>query len=287
VEALFGGLAVHSPFLGGVGDLPPSLVTSVVVDTLGGHPEPPNALTVPTWVIHVSSLVEWLVAMGMVWKYADQTGNEKWRGVTWGMLPLHSSGICACTYHLFYNAPSVGYLVALQAFLTCFGNATLAIATYRLAVSEGWTGALLPGWAKEAAASDKLPPRVAGALAAALLLPAGPAGPGSSGTPASEAAAAASGAKAGSSAEAGSPGFEDLAVVLAEDSDLGFVGKLLAISLLASFAVKYGELFVDFPFDSATAPATAAAFIAVPTALNMAKWYSRSVDPENDTFGMF
>lgn len=33
-----------------------------------------------------------------------------------------ASGICACTYHLFYNAPSLNLLVTLQAALTCFGN---------------------------------------------------------------------------------------------------------------------------------------------------------------------
>ena len=55
------------------------------------------------------------------------------------MIPSHSSGICACVYHLFYNAPSVGYVVILQALLTFIGNSTLAFAAYRLAASNGWT----------------------------------------------------------------------------------------------------------------------------------------------------
>jgi hypothetical protein len=42
-------------------------------------------------------------------------------------------------YHLFYNAPSVAYIVLLQAFFTFLGNCTLAFASYRLAVSNGWT----------------------------------------------------------------------------------------------------------------------------------------------------
>jgi hypothetical protein len=78
------------------------------------HDEPANALSIPTWAIHVSSLVEWLVAMGLVWQYADVCGNPKWKGLTWGMLPLHTSGICACTYHFFYNSEGVEWLVALQ-----------------------------------------------------------------------------------------------------------------------------------------------------------------------------
>jgi hypothetical protein len=76
--------------------------------------EPANALSIPTWAIHVSSLVEWLVAMGLVWQYAEVCGNPRWKGLTWGMLPLHTSGICACTYHFFYNSEKVEWLVALQ-----------------------------------------------------------------------------------------------------------------------------------------------------------------------------
>ncbi len=98
----------------------------------GTHPEPANALSYPTWIIHISSLFEWLAAMGLVWTYADLTGNKRWRGLTWGMLPLHTSGLCACTYHMFYNAPSLNILVALQAALTFFGNCTMCWAAYRI-----------------------------------------------------------------------------------------------------------------------------------------------------------
>lgn len=100
------------------------------------HPEPANALSFPTWIIHVSSLLEWLAAMGLVWQYGVTVGRPQWKGLVWGMLPLHTSGICACTYHLFYNAPALNSLVALQAALTCFGNATMAFATWRIAKSE-------------------------------------------------------------------------------------------------------------------------------------------------------
>ena len=49
-----GSAAVHTPWLGGVGNLPSAVWAT----------EPSNALSVPTWIIHTSSLVEWLVAMG-------------------------------------------------------------------------------------------------------------------------------------------------------------------------------------------------------------------------------
>ena len=61
----------------------------------------------------------------------------RWRGLTWGLLPLHTSGITAITYHLLYN--SLPVLVPLQAALTLFGNSTAMYVAYRLALSNGWT----------------------------------------------------------------------------------------------------------------------------------------------------
>jgi len=56
--ALWAGLGVHSPFLGGVGDLPAEwLSEGGLLRELGAQAEPINALTVPTWMIHTSSLV--------------------------------------------------------------------------------------------------------------------------------------------------------------------------------------------------------------------------------------
>ena len=103
------------------------------------HSEPVNALSIPTWAIHCSSVIEFVFAMDIIWKFAETTGNEKWKGLTWGMLPLHASGICACTDHFFYNPPSLQFLVTTQAFFTLLGNITVAIAAYRIAISNGWT----------------------------------------------------------------------------------------------------------------------------------------------------
>ena len=55
------------------------------------HVEPANALSVPTWAVHVSSVAEWLIAMELVWRYGDATGRPAWKGMSWGMLPLHTS----------------------------------------------------------------------------------------------------------------------------------------------------------------------------------------------------
>lgn len=37
--------------------------------------EPANALSLPTWAIHVSSVIEWIVGMGLFWKYAEVSGR--------------------------------------------------------------------------------------------------------------------------------------------------------------------------------------------------------------------
>ncbi len=48
------------------------------------------------------------------------------------MLPSLASAMAACTWHLFYNAPELDFLVALQAFLTVVGNCTCWWAAYRI-----------------------------------------------------------------------------------------------------------------------------------------------------------
>ncbi|KAL3943107.1 MAG: hypothetical protein SGBAC_002798 [Bacillariaceae sp.] len=130
------GFQAHSEFMFGLGDLSSSTVNSLPWVT---HEDPANSLSIPTWIIHFSSVLEYLVAMNLVWKYSEVTGNEKWKGLTWGMLPLHASGICACTYHFFYNASVLQILVTMQAGFTLLGNLTCAIAAFRIAQSNGWT----------------------------------------------------------------------------------------------------------------------------------------------------
>jgi len=57
---------VHFPYLGGWMDIP-----SEILSSFGWlqHVEPLNALTVECWIIHISSLIEFLIAMGFVCMY--------------------------------------------------------------------------------------------------------------------------------------------------------------------------------------------------------------------------
>lgn len=121
------------------GSMPLLLLAALLPQVALGfvHPEPANALSLPTWMVHSSSLLEWLLAMKLIWEHADTSGNPRWKGLTWAMIPSHTSGICACTYHLFFNAPSVSWIVALQAFLTVVGNSCLALGAYRISTYDG------------------------------------------------------------------------------------------------------------------------------------------------------
>mmetsp|Transcript_3089 Transcript_3089/g.4382 ORF Transcript_3089/g.4382 Transcript_3089/m.4382 type:complete len:446 (-) Transcript_3089:336-1673(-) len=130
----------HTPFLAGIGNLDLSTLNLA-------YEEPANALSIPTWAIHFSSVFEWIFAMRLVWDYAEVSKDPSWKGLTFGMLPLHASGLAACTYHFFYNSQDLSFLVAIQAGLTLLGNVTVAIAALRIAMANGWKFQLpqLPG----------------------------------------------------------------------------------------------------------------------------------------------
>ena len=113
-------------------------VTRFLTEQMHARAEPQNALSTQTWAVHVSSVTEWALAMRLVLQYASdeavpkrtQYANENWRFLTLAMTPFLASGFAACTFHAFYNPPSINALVPLQALLTFLGNAGCAVAAY-------------------------------------------------------------------------------------------------------------------------------------------------------------
>lgn len=89
-----------------------------------------HTLSIPTWIIHVSSVIEWIVAIWLIWTYGELTNNRSWWGLSLAMLPALVSAMCACTWHYFENAESLEWLVTLQATMTLVGNFTLWAAAY-------------------------------------------------------------------------------------------------------------------------------------------------------------
>ena len=91
-----------------------------------------HALSLPTWWIHITSVLEWLLAILVIQAYGRQRQEKGWRWLALAMLPALISAMAACTWHLFDNPAALRGLVVLQAGLTLLGNATLAWATWWL-----------------------------------------------------------------------------------------------------------------------------------------------------------
>ena len=84
-----------------------------------------HALSLGTWWIHVSSVIEWSIAIVLV----QRRGLT---GLALAMLPALISAMAACTWHFFDNSAALRPLVTLQAGLTLAGNVALAWAAWRL-----------------------------------------------------------------------------------------------------------------------------------------------------------
>jgi hypothetical protein len=91
-----------------------------------------HALSLPTWWIHVTSVLEWVIAIAAVQAFGLARGEGGWRWLALAMLPALGSAMAACTYHLFDNSAELKGLVVLQAGLTLAGNSALACAAWNL-----------------------------------------------------------------------------------------------------------------------------------------------------------
>jgi hypothetical protein len=91
-----------------------------------------HALSLPTWWIHIASVLEWALAMLAVQQLGVLRREEGWNWLALAMLPALVSAMCACTWHLFDNPDGLRGLVVLQAGLTTIGNLCLALAALRL-----------------------------------------------------------------------------------------------------------------------------------------------------------
>jgi len=230
------GFQGHSEFLFGLGDLSHPVVAQLPWVT---HAEPLNALSIPTWFIHWSSVFEYLFAMNLVWRYSETTGNQAWKGLTWGMLPLHASGICACTYHFFYNPSALQFLVSMQAGLTLLGNLSCALAAFRIAKSNGWT-------LDEVNPFPKSPTNPTGLVADGI---------------------AAMPLKTDENLET--------------NVELGL--KVVGLTVVSSYLIKYGELGLDLPF-TPNPPVALALVLGIP-AITAFQYYSLSKQAEDGTEG--
>ncbi len=82
-------------------------------------------LSVPTWLIHISSVVEWGVAMLLFWLVGRKLNNIWLRRMPLAMLPYMLSGWCALIYHM--SLDEWGWLNDIQAYLTFSGSCCFCI----------------------------------------------------------------------------------------------------------------------------------------------------------------
>ena len=95
-----------------------------------------HALSLPTWWIHITSVLEWLVAILVVQAYGRRRREAGWTWLALAMVPALISAMAACTWHLFDNAEQLRGLVVLQAGLTLLGNVALASAAWWLQIGR-------------------------------------------------------------------------------------------------------------------------------------------------------
>nr|XP_016471710.1 PREDICTED: uncharacterized protein LOC107793784 isoform X2 [Nicotiana tabacum] len=69
--------------------------------------EPSNALSLHTWASHVSSVVEWVTAMALVWQYGEKSGYESWKGLSWAMSNYHSLMILIISHQSISSIPPI------------------------------------------------------------------------------------------------------------------------------------------------------------------------------------
>lgn len=104
-----------------------------------------HALSLGTWWIHVTSVVEWLLAIFAVQAYGRHRGEGGWRWLALAMLPALVSAMAACTWHIFDNPPALQGLVVFQAACTLLGNVCLAVAAWWLVRQQRRADALSSG----------------------------------------------------------------------------------------------------------------------------------------------
>jgi len=91
-----------------------------------------HELSFATWVIHLSSVLEWIVAIFVI----NQISSYKtytyffWLGLA--MIPNLIGAMCAITWHIYDNPIQLYGLVTLQGIFTIVGNSTLAAASFYL-----------------------------------------------------------------------------------------------------------------------------------------------------------
>ncbi len=91
-----------------------------------------HELSFGTWLIHISSVLEWILSIFIINKISqnDIYKNFYWLGLA--MVPNLIGAMSAITWHIYDNQIELYWLVSLQGFFTLIGNSTLAFAAFHI-----------------------------------------------------------------------------------------------------------------------------------------------------------
>ncbi|WP_170270298.1 DUF2499 domain-containing protein [Heliorestis acidaminivorans] len=85
-------------------------------------------LSLPTWIVHFASLIEWGIAMLFFYMIGKKSDNIWFRRMPLAMIPYLLSGFFAIFYHLTHD--TVQWLSDIQGYLTFLGSLCFALWGY-------------------------------------------------------------------------------------------------------------------------------------------------------------
>jgi len=87
-----------------------------------------HELSFGTWLIHISSVIEWIFAILVINKISTYKKYNLFFWLSLAMVPNLIGAMCAITRHIYDNQENLYGLVSLQGIFTFIGNSTLALA---------------------------------------------------------------------------------------------------------------------------------------------------------------
>ena len=91
-----------------------------------------HELSFGTWLIHISSVVEWIYSIFIINKISSFNEYKLFYWLSLAMVPNLIGAMCAITWHVYDNQETLYGLVTLQGISTFIGNSTLAFATFMI-----------------------------------------------------------------------------------------------------------------------------------------------------------
>ena len=87
-----------------------------------------HELSFGTWLIHISSVIEWIYIIFIINKISNYEKYNLYFWLSLAMVPNLIGAMCAITWHIYDNQEALYGLVTLQGIFTFIGNTTLALA---------------------------------------------------------------------------------------------------------------------------------------------------------------